>query len=219
MSKDKVADKLRQAKELGINTGNPAALAAFANGNIDDALTASIPGGIEASEALGQQELVKSQQLPKDCLLEHREQLEKLGFVFGEEIDDVFVAVKLPAGWTKKPTDHSMWSDLLDDQGRKRAGIFYKAAFYDRNGHMSWEGRYRVNIILADGRDPYDIDREEEADFVGVVTDGNTEIFRTEVCRTTRDDCDTSDKLRQQVCEWLEANRQNCSDPFLSWDN
>lgn len=215
----KADEMIQRAKKLGINTSNPAALAAFVSGNIDDALTASIPGGIEVSEALGQQELVQSQQLPKDGLLEHREKLGKLGFVFGKEIDDVFIEVKLPSGWAKKSTDHLMWSDLLDDQGRKRAGIFYKAAFYDRSGYMSWESRNHINIILTDSRDPYDIGRDEAADFIGVAVDGVTEIFRTEVSRTTRDNRDDQDALRNKVREWLDTNRPNWSDPFLSWDN
>lgn len=72
---------------------------------------------------------------------------------------------------------------------------------------------------LTDGRDPYDIGRDEAADFIGVAVDGVTEIFRTEVSRTTRDNRDDQDALRNKVREWLDTNRPNWSDPFLSWDN
>ena len=181
MRKARIQEELGRAKELGVNTGNPAALAAFASGRIDDALTASIPGGIEASEALGQQELVHSRELPKHGLLEHREKLEAIGFVFGNEIDDVFVSVKLPAGWSKKATNHSMWSDLLDDKGRRRAGIFYKAAFYDRNGHMNWERRFSIAVRLEDDRDIYDLQEVGEARCYAVVLDAGTEAYRTEL--------------------------------------
>lgn len=211
--------KLHEAQETSIDTSKPAALAALAHGDMPNAMIASTPGGIEAQEADGQQAMVSSQQLPKDSLLEHREQLEKIGFVFGREIDDVFMEVTLPAGWTKKPTDHSMWSDLLDAQGRKRAGIFYKAAFYDRNGFINWANRYSVDVILTDGRNLYDIDREEETNVIGIATDGGKEIFRTEVRRTTRENYNVSDALQQQVRDWLNANCPNWSDPFLSWNN
>jgi hypothetical protein len=82
-----------------------------------------------------------SQELPKEC---PRDALEALGFVFGEDADDIFVTVKFPDGWDKKATDHSMWSDLLDDKGRRRGNIFYKAAFYDRSAHMRMIPRFNI---------------------------------------------------------------------------
>jgi hypothetical protein len=47
--------------------------------------------------------------------------------------------VSLPPGWKVVPTDHSMWSDLVDAKGEKRASIFYKAAFYDRDAFIRIE--------------------------------------------------------------------------------
>ena len=65
-----------------------------------------------------------------------------MGIVFGKEVDDLFVEVTLPAGWKKEATDHSMWSKLVDDKGRERASIFYKAAFYDRDAHINITQRF-----------------------------------------------------------------------------
>lgn len=95
-------------------------------------------GGIEAQEARGQYELAGSDVLPADCDSSSRALLEAAGVVFGEPVegDPIFVHVTLPAGWKKVPTGHSMWTDLVDADGKKRAGIFYKAAFYDRNAHL-----------------------------------------------------------------------------------
>ena len=42
----------------------------------------------------------------------------------------------LPPGWSRQGSDHAMWAHLLDEHGRQRVGIFYKAAFYDRSAHM-----------------------------------------------------------------------------------
>ena len=133
-------------KEKILESGNPAAIIALAQGDIENALIAATPGGIEAQEARGQQEFAANSTLPRSgnswnssC----REQLEEMGIVFGEDVDDLFVEVKLPEGWKKVPTDHSMWTDLVDEKGRKRASIFYKAAFYDMSAHISicsdWE--------------------------------------------------------------------------------
>lgn len=100
-------------------------------------LAAALPGGIEAMEAQGQQELVLSDFLPTKGL--KKELYEKLGFVIGEPIegDEMFTQCKLPEGWTKQASDHAMWSYLYDEKGRRRAGIFYKAAFYDRSAYIA----------------------------------------------------------------------------------
>lgn len=44
--------------------------------------------------------------------------------------------VELPDGWKKVGTNHDMHSDLVDETGKVRASIFYKAAFYDRRADM-----------------------------------------------------------------------------------
>ena len=103
---------------------NPAALQAAMRGDLANALLASTPGGIEKQEAEGQRALVASTTLPKTIHGASRAQLTEIGFKFGEDADDLFVNCELPTGWTKRATNHSMHSDLLDDKGRKRAGIF-----------------------------------------------------------------------------------------------
>ena len=60
-----------------------------------------------------------------------------MGVVYGEDVDDLFVNVTLPPSWQVNPTDHSMWSELVDSDGVVRAQIFYKAAFYDRSAFIS----------------------------------------------------------------------------------
>ena len=98
------------------------------------------PGAIEAQERKGQRELVAAQNmLPTD--VRGREKLEKLGVVFGEphEDDELFCEAKLPEGWKIVATDHQMWSELLDEEDKKVAGIFYKAAFYDRRASISYQ--------------------------------------------------------------------------------
>lgn len=115
-------------KDKGIN---PAALIAAARGDIENAIVASTPGGIERQEKAGQAALVASTNMPLE-MSPSREAFEKEGFVFGDKIDDIFVAATLPPGWTRRGTEHAMWSDIFDEQGRKRVEVFYKAAFYDR---------------------------------------------------------------------------------------
>lgn len=104
-------------------------------------LTAMVTGGdslIENQEAAGQCQLIHSDKLPSDVNAKGRAELEGVGFTFGDPdpSDPLFMSAALPAGWVRKATDHAMWSHLLDEFGRRRVSIFYKAAFYDRAAYM-----------------------------------------------------------------------------------
>lgn len=92
------------------------------------------PKAIEAQEERGQRELANSNVLPQSIALEDKKLLESMGIVFGQKLPDdpLFCEAELPTGWKIIPTEHSMWSDLVNNKGKKIASIFYKAAFYDR---------------------------------------------------------------------------------------
>ena len=191
---------------MTLKLNNPAALAAFARGDMDNFLTAATPGGIEAQEAAGQATLCASATLPKEmrgkCT---RELLEKWGFKFGSDADDIFISATLPPGWKKQATDHSMWSRLIDEKGRKRASIFYKAAFYDRSASMSLDSRYGLNAYL-DGSDK---DHYRIAAF-----DGKTEIRDFGEYRRQ----DYSDVLRKEAEAWMLEQFPQWMDPTAYWD-
>lgn len=188
---------------------NPAALNAALSGDFVNALAASTPGGIERQEAEGQKSFVASATLPKDMMGTTREQLEAIGFKFGADADDLFVNCTLPPGWTKRATDHSMWSDLLDEQGRKRGGIFYKAAFYDRNAHMSMNRRYSVHS--------YEPGSQPQSYQVRVM-DGDTEIKNFgEVVVADRAGYDAKDALVAKASAWLDAHHPGWQSPFECW--
>lgn len=186
----------------------PAALAALAKGDLDNFATAFVPGGIEAQEAAGQATFCASQILPKDLHHVTREQLEAIGFKFGADHDDIFVNATLPAGWTKKATDHSMWSHLLDAKGRKRARIFYKAAFYDRRASLSMDPRYSLSSF-QDGAD------KEHRRVCAM--DGETEIhvFGEYESATGYEEC----KAMELAAEaWMKEHYPEFRNDFAYWD-
>lgn len=156
---------------------NPAALGAFLKGDLENALVAAAPGGIEAQEAAGQRALVASfTRLPKAFNVRQefpREMLKRLGFKIGDEVDGIFVSVNPPPGWSMVATDHSMHSDVLDGQGRKRMGVFYKAAFYDRNAHFRMLTRYKTSVEYRDAASGKWEDGERRA----VAMDGDGVIY------------------------------------------
>lgn len=113
---------------------------------------ASAPGGIEQQEAQGQQNLVQSTTLP---IKGDWEVLERWGVVKGEPIDKLFCHATLPEGWTKAPTDHSLWSSLVDARRLIRASIFYKAAFYDRDAFFHSVRRFTVAKVFRSEETSY----------------------------------------------------------------
>ncbi len=91
------------------------------------------PGAIENQEAAGQSALLNADVLPADgssLLPEVR-----WGDVLPQ--DPLFREAHLPDGWLKRATDHTMWSEIVDDHGQVRAKIFYKAAFYDQDAFLN----------------------------------------------------------------------------------
>jgi hypothetical protein len=108
---------------------------------------------ITGMEAEGQRQLVNSDQLPTEAPWNR---LEELGFVRGKivEGDPLFTHCTLPEGWRRAETDHPMHSDILDERGVKRVGVFYKAAFYDRraDAHLVNVGySLTTNVVYGDG--------------------------------------------------------------------
>jgi hypothetical protein len=182
--------------------------------------SAMVMGGSEAiphQEASGQRSFVGSDTLPTD-IGRHSDYdakaiLEAAGvkFLGPVEGDEMFQYVEFPQGWKKVATDHSMWSDLLDDKGRERASIFYKAAFYDRSAHMSLSCRFGVS---------FDYDRFDKEN-VGVanVTDGGKVVHTTEPIPANGEKrYDTSDKANKVAVEWLDTNHPDWRNPGAYWD-
>lgn len=119
---------------------------------------------VEAQESAGQKQVAKAAgtRLPAEGTVNGRYEGNPLfdwgsiGVKIGEPIknDEIWIEAELPEGWSVKPTDHSMWSDLVDDKGRKRAQIFYKAAFYDRSCSITATRRYSTkDIAVSDSKE------------------------------------------------------------------
>ena len=96
--------------------------------------TGSVNEGLDTIEKMNHISAQKNSRVPRN-MMPNREAFEALGFEFTEIDDDVLIQVKLPDGWTVKPID-GYWSEICDENGKRRATYFYKSAFYDRNGHM-----------------------------------------------------------------------------------
>lgn len=188
----------------------PAMLAATFQGRDIEAGT---PAGILASEKMGQIELTRTaSRLPLE-LRPAKEAWEKIGFTFGETVDQLFQNATFPAGWVIRPTDHSMHSEILDDKGRVRGGVFYKAAFYDRRANAHLKQRYTVEPRYSDlaGGENLPADTQQI-----VVADAGV-AMKTFGDPVPQRDWEAAEPHRKAAIEWLEANYPE-NDPTAYWD-
>lgn len=212
----------------------PAALGALCAGDMKNFIAATTPGGIEAQEKGGQIEQSFLETLPiKGTSSEaDRKVWEDLGFKFklnpiaaqNQGRDEIFVECEFPKGWRKKVTDHAMWSKLVDDKGRERAAIFYKAAFYDRSAHISLSPRFAYTSQPLEGWNA----KTKSGKFIGVVTDCETIVFQTEPTtpepiyseterRAWMEWNATKDEKSNEAKEWLTQKYPNWQDVSAYW--
>jgi hypothetical protein len=172
------------------------------------------PAAIERQEAEGQKELIDSLQLPKRCNspigINAAEQYSKMGIkVFtGSKGDDLFMGVKLPKGWEKRATDHSMWNNLVDDKGRTRATFFYKAAFYDRDAFINFQTRYQSTCKYLTEKD----EKGRNKSYY-VVTDGDIELYVAGFY-----DGKNHEELTKMCEEYLNTNYPDWKNINAYWD-
>lgn len=130
---------------------------------------------IENMEAAGQRELLGSEVIPTRVLHSTEDDLTAAGFGLGDPVqgDPLFRRAALPKSWKREGSEHAMWSFIVDDLGRRRCSIFYKAAFYDRDAHISLTtvSGY-VAQCVADGTLPVLDEEWATRDSVMVAIDG-----------------------------------------------
>ncbi|MEI6280893.1 MAG: hypothetical protein WCP17_02750 [bacterium] len=192
------------------------------SGLIAEAMIFGAGASIERQEARGQRSFVESTTLPTeirggvDCNPEAALEAMGVKFLGVVEGDELFQNVELPKGWKKVADGHSMHSHLVDDKGRTRASIFYKAAFYDRRADMSLHSRYSVM---------FDYNRAGE-EHIGVtnvidnVVDHDKVIYTTEPIAevTNANEYQVSKVATKLAIEWLDKNYPDWRSPAAYWD-
>jgi len=185
-------------------------------------IAAALPDGIEASEARGAQQMIISTVIPTDmsCSVDD---LTRLGFEVGDvcKDDPIFRNVKLPEGWSRESTDHDMHTNILDEKGRKRFNVFYKAAFYDLRANLSMVPRF----TLREGWD------DDACDFTGVyafMDNATGKTLWTSGTALKRPEHDTSHKkylafsdkknaVRNEGKAWADKHYPDWQDSVTSW--
>lgn len=166
---------------------------------------------IEASEAEGQRELVESDQIPVKLMHGLTEaMLEQMGLRLGPPTPDdrLFRSCTLPPGWSRRDSDHPMWSYIVDERGRERLAMFYKAAFYDRRADMDARCRFGFSEYL---------DGPTKGEYTAAILDCGKPIVTFGV-RSKDAGCAASDAARQHCESWLNQNRPDWRNPMAYWD-
>jgi hypothetical protein len=167
------------------------------------------PRGIEAQEARGQQEVANTDTLPKD-MGGNEKALKDMGFKIEGPVpgDNLFVYATLPPGWKKKPTDHDLYTDLVDDKGRVRGSIGYKAAFYDRWANLSMKRRIQLSV-----------DYDNKTAGVALVKAGDTLLFKTKEHKSDKKMAyDLREDARAEAVAWLKKYFPDYDSPAAYWD-
>lgn len=176
-------------------------------------LQALVSGGdigsiITDQEAKGQKELSQSQLLPTEGIDDVGVMLRKYGGDVFDPVqgDEIFTHVRLPEGWKIKPFEGSPYhSNLVDSIGRKRAFIYYNAAFYDRSACIKLLRRFDSNPYLG-GLSP--IKQGEIIDRAGIVKFRTPEISGPQALDTVEEILD----------QFLDSNYPEWRSPFAYWE-
>jgi hypothetical protein len=178
---------------------------------------------IESQEAKGQKEFCQESLMPKtnnsygiqDDLLT---QYKKLGIEIIGDHNELFYKVKLPKGWKRIPTEHSMWNKLIDEHSRERGLIFYKAAFYDENSHFSITNRFTIKMNSSYYEHKTD-HFNDDMDYWYEVLDGDKVVWATQkiFVKYTLKDL-TESRLKEQALQWCATHKIILNDPYANWD-
>lgn len=150
-----------------------------------------------------------------------KQQYAKMGIKILGEVDDLFYSVELPEGWKIKATNHSMWNDVLDNNGHKRISFFYKGAFYDRDAFSNFERRYGYSICPFDF---YETDasyeERESKPWSAYLTDGGkrVELLKTLVPIVSQRSWELDDALRVCAKTYLNEHYPDWEDIDAYWD-
>lgn len=172
-------------------------------------LSAYIAGASQGQEATGQQWLSSAGVLPqlifgKDVSRERLEQ--EWGVKFLHDRDNIFVYAKLPEGWTIEPDQNrGYWSVLRDENGGRRADIFYKDVYGDRVAQMAIATRFRISTIRT------------TTSYTLSVYDNKTSSNIREFGEFGLTEYKSIDDMYSVAAEWLENNYPDYSNPYAYW--
>jgi hypothetical protein len=152
-----------------------------------------------------------------------RADLEKLGFRFGADVDDLTMMCDLPSGWSVQGID-AEWFAVLDGEGRRRVeALIREQPPQARRSHIGLLPRYRTarlflddaGAVLSEDALRKNWNAAVQIRVVAIDHDG-AEIHV--VGTIAKNEQEAEYALETQAREWLLTNYPNCLDPLAYWD-
>lgn len=109
-----------------------------------------------------------------------------------------------------------MHSDLLDNKGRRRGSIFYKAAFYDRRADFRLSKRYTFDTYLPCDAQANPMEFHNHSHWKTCIIDCAREIHLIGVRSKSADA--SADPHHQMATRWLDENFPNWKSALAYWD-
>jgi hypothetical protein len=139
--------------------------------------------------------------------------LQKIGFVYGKDVDEMCVECEIPKGWSKVPCKHRSFVDIKDEQSRTRAIIF--SMFLEGKpwlrANVTTLTRFRINTI-------YQI---QDSKAHCVVLDCEKVVFDAGAYTHNRFDDEETDRrvltLIRNCNSFLEENYPDWLNPLAYW--
>lgn len=196
----------------------------------------SIDNIVDSAGRGTQQRFCCDEQLPSEMGKDDKEILEGWGFKFSDEpsSDPLFLACRFPEGWKKKPTEHYMYSHVVDDKGRQRARIMYKPEWYDRASSMFLHRRFSVLSVHDAEQPPYAQSQVFDGGEVVYISEKHEFPDPNKIPRTSygvieeehrpayeaaRDAEDAAKEASRKECaDWLEKDYPDWKSSAAYWD-
>jgi hypothetical protein len=160
--------------------------------------------------------------LPRSITAVERGRLERMGILFGKNVDDLFVAVTLPAGWGKaleEPPRAAFLQGcfLVDEKARRRAELTYEnSSRAGRRASMRLLTRYAVDYVYFDDRGSrvakFTSNRHSLA-----VLDAETIVHSTPI-RPLKEQTRLGYKDAEKLHAWIAERFPRWQDPTAYWD-
>ena len=140
--------------------------------------------------------------------------LKKFGMVFlgADELNPLLQQVQLPPRWQIVQTEHPLWTNLVDEQGRVRAQIFHKSTRWDERAHMNLVRRYGIE------EDYERLNANRVA--VSHVTDCDRRIHTPDPIPLTDEDngWEASEQADDRARAWLDEHYPDWQDFGAYWE-
>lgn len=122
------------------------------------------------------------------------------------ESEPLFQFVKLPKDWRKEKSDDILWSWLLDNEGRKRARIFFEATIGRRNSRIDLLTRFDFNV---------NYDPPQKNRTIISITDCGTTVHS--YIPKLDEELDIVNQSNSSAYEWLDKNYPDWRNPAAYW--